>query len=325
MFFSIIVPVYNTAKYLYNCIESILEQSFCDYELILVDDGSNDGSGEICDRYAEKKACIRVIHKENGGPASARNAGINEANGEWVLFVDSDDYLAKDALKVLANEVKRNPADVYTYNYLKVDDKEKILSKEADYIENRYEQFVTESQNVDYIYDKVLKYKVGWEVWRQLFNRDIIEKIGLRFSDNAKSFAEDLLFSIQYYTSIKRVYYICNFLYNYRQTDSSLMHTMKEEQVLPKLFCLGEEFYRFCKKNKKKEHLKRFYNIYFSLLDFHIQYKLDNTQNDKIALIISSNRNALHNKMMKKILNNKDNFKYCNNKRDWLRYGIRTR
>ena len=90
MFFSIIVPVYNTEKYLRDCIDSIINQDCDDYELIIVDDGSVDGSSDICDLYAKENAKVHVIHKENGGLASARNAGLDVANGEWVLFVDNN-------------------------------------------------------------------------------------------------------------------------------------------------------------------------------------------------------------------------------------------
>ena len=95
---SIIVPVYNTEKYLARCIDSILAQTFTDFELILVNDGSKDNSGKICDEYAQKDSRIVVIHKENGGVSSARNKGIDVAQGEWISFVDSDDWISSDFL-----------------------------------------------------------------------------------------------------------------------------------------------------------------------------------------------------------------------------------
>lgn len=94
MFLSIVIPVYNVEKYIDECIESILKQSFTDYEVILVDDGSTDKSSFICDEYAEKYSFINVIHKPNGGQADARNVGLNEAKGEYILFIDSDDYIS---------------------------------------------------------------------------------------------------------------------------------------------------------------------------------------------------------------------------------------
>ena len=99
MLISIIVPVYNTEKFLHRCIDSILAQSYTDFELLLIDDGSKDSSGTICDEYAEKDSRVRVFHKENGGVSSARNVGLDNAWGEWITFVDSDDYIEENFLK----------------------------------------------------------------------------------------------------------------------------------------------------------------------------------------------------------------------------------
>lgn len=111
-FFSIIVAVYNVQEFLPQCVESILCQEFDDYELILVDDGSTDASGKICDLYAERNSRVRVIHKSNGGLSSARNAGIKQADGVYTAFVDGDDFLAEDALKRLRENIGENQCDV---------------------------------------------------------------------------------------------------------------------------------------------------------------------------------------------------------------------
>ncbi len=109
---SIVVPVYNVEKYLDTCVTSVLEQTFQDFEIILVDDGSPDCSGEMCDDWAKKDARIRVIHKENGGLSDARNAGINAAQGEYIGLVDSDDYIAPDMYEMLYNNITKEQADV---------------------------------------------------------------------------------------------------------------------------------------------------------------------------------------------------------------------
>ena len=96
---SVIIPVYNTEKYLRRCIDSVLAQTYQDFELLLIDDGSKDSSGTICDEYAAKDARVRVFHKENGGVSSTRNLGLDHARGEWVTFVDSDDWISKDYLE----------------------------------------------------------------------------------------------------------------------------------------------------------------------------------------------------------------------------------
>lgn len=100
---SIIVPVYNSENTLNRCVDSILSQTFHDWELLLIDDGSKDSSGDICDEYARKDSRIKVFHKENGGVSSARNYGIKLAKGEWIIFIDSDDYFLLNALKILLN------------------------------------------------------------------------------------------------------------------------------------------------------------------------------------------------------------------------------
>lgn len=115
---SIIVPVYKVEKYLDKCIKSILAQTFSDYELILVDDGSPDRCGEVCDEWAEKDARIRVIHKENGGLSDARNVGIDAAQGEYIGFVDSDDYIREDMFEVLAANMEKYEADISMCGYV---------------------------------------------------------------------------------------------------------------------------------------------------------------------------------------------------------------
>ena len=105
---SVIVPVYNTEKYLHRCIDSILSQTFSDFELLLIDDGSTDQSGTICDEYARKDSRVKVFHKENGGVSSARNLGLDNTRGEWVTFCDSDDFIHKDMCRTLMNNIQED-------------------------------------------------------------------------------------------------------------------------------------------------------------------------------------------------------------------------
>lgn len=117
MRFSIIVPVYNCEPFIKQCIESILEQSFRDYELILIDDGSTDGSGAICDNYAEIDNRVRVIHKKNGGANSARKAAVHLINGNYVLNVDGDDFIGEDYLQVISDKIDVSDADMIAWGY----------------------------------------------------------------------------------------------------------------------------------------------------------------------------------------------------------------
>ncbi len=124
MFLSVIVPVYNVKAYLERCVESLLRQDLdrTDYEIILVDDGSTDGGGALCDELAAREPNIRAIHKENGGLSSARNAGIAVAGGDYIQFVDSDDYLMPRVLKGLREQIERQDLDIFRYNYQNVNE-----------------------------------------------------------------------------------------------------------------------------------------------------------------------------------------------------------
>ena len=104
---SIIIPVYNREKYIEECLNSILSQTFNDYEILLIDDGSNDNTGIICDKYAEENKKIKVFHKKNGGVSSARNLGLRCAKGKWIIFVDSDDVLAKESLTIMNSIINK--------------------------------------------------------------------------------------------------------------------------------------------------------------------------------------------------------------------------
>lgn len=114
---SIIVPVYNVEAYLHRCIDSILAQTFTDWELLLIDDGSPDRSGEICDEYALKDKRIRVFHKKNGGVSSARNFGLNNACGDWTTFVDSDDFLDRTSLSKMLDLTNHYDSDLFCFKF----------------------------------------------------------------------------------------------------------------------------------------------------------------------------------------------------------------
>ena len=117
MFFSVIVPVYNVEEYLPACIESVLNQTYLDFELILVDDGSPDRCGEICDIYKKKDSRIKVIHKQNGGLASARKAGIQVAEGDYVFNLDSDDLIENDTLEYAYNKIIATNCEIVAFSY----------------------------------------------------------------------------------------------------------------------------------------------------------------------------------------------------------------
>ena len=170
---SIIVPVYNVEKYLNRCFDSILNQTFTDFELILVDDGSTDNSGIICYEYKTKDNRIKVIHKENGGLSSARNAGLDIARGKYIGFVDSDDFINKDMYKILFDTIQANNSDMVICDYYKVneDDINKFRNLKCN-CENIKIKNLNNLESIDNLFLTGEKFIYAWNKLykRELFN-----------------------------------------------------------------------------------------------------------------------------------------------------------
>ena len=190
---SIIIPIYNTGAYLPRCIDSILSQSFTDYELILIDDGSIDNSGAICDNYAQQDNRIKVFHQKNGGLSSARNTGLDHAQGEWIYFVDSDDELKPDGLQTLVNCISED-VDMVMGGYEQYNLDGNLIETEKNH------ETLTLSRRDSLLVlfpDHSIQYSYLGYVWIRLFRNRIIQDHGLRF-DTSIRIKEDTLFVTQY-------------------------------------------------------------------------------------------------------------------------------
>lgn len=215
---SVIVPVYKVEKYLNKCVDSILTQSFTDFELILVDDGSPDNCGMICDEYAKKYPRVKVIHKENGGLSDARNAGLDQMQGKYVFFVDSDDWISSDALETMRSAALRTKAKVVTGNMCYVDEDGNIISKE-DSIE---EETILKG-------DEMLTTLLRPNAWNRLYDasifKDLRYPVGKLYEDVFTY--HKILSQIDFMTMTGKVSYyylkrqnsIMNTEYNIRFTD----------------------------------------------------------------------------------------------------------
>lgn len=186
---SVIVPIYNAAKTLHRCIDSILVQSYTDFELLLVDDGSLDNSGSICDEYAAQDSRVRVFHKQNGGVSSARNLGLDNARGEWVTFCDSDDYVGRGWL-IAFNERITNDVDLVIQGIYYIINGEVVAKKLSP--NNGYSIEDKRKLIIDLMCIGVYGYPVT-----KLFRRQIIEENRIRFDENS-TFREDEQFFSQY-------------------------------------------------------------------------------------------------------------------------------
>lgn len=145
MFFSVVVPVYNTENYLHKCVNSIMDQTFGDFEVILVDDGSQDRSGSICDEYMGKNRNVKVIHKENGGATSARKAAARVAEGRYIVPVDSDDWVSRDLLYDLHKVLLEYAVDILCYDFCRVSEKETVFVR-SQYREGYYNRLAIEKE-----------------------------------------------------------------------------------------------------------------------------------------------------------------------------------
>ena len=221
---SIIVPVYRVEKYIRRCVDSILNQTFHDFELILVNDGSPDNCGVICDEYAKQDSRICVIHKKNGGLSSARNAGLDIAQGEYILFCDSDDYVAKDWCEKMLRAITMFPQCLVTSDLLKVHEETRIHA--GEHIANP----VTEIT----FYQIVQKGLSGY-VCNKIFSNVLIRDNNLRF-DEERKFAEDVPFVMEYCKLCKSYVLIDEPLYYYVQREDSILHTVRFDILEHQLF-----------------------------------------------------------------------------------------
>lgn len=207
---SIIIPVYNVALYLRQCIQSITSQEG-NIEVILVDDGSPDESPSICDEYAQKDNRIHVIHKQNGGVSSARNAGLDTAQGEWIWFVDGDDYIADNVLKRIYQEIQKYPhADLIQMGMNYLYDDNRLVTQRIELIDNLKK-------------NKFLLQHITYHNHRLLFKREIIKKNQLRFTQGLRV-AEDQEFQLKYMMFCKTPIQIPISAYIYRQREGSATH-----------------------------------------------------------------------------------------------------
>lgn len=244
---SVIVPVYNVENYIRECLESLINQSLQDIEIILIDDGSSDNSGKICDEYSEKDDRIKVIHKKNEGVSIARNTGIEIAKSKYITFVDSDDWIELDTYKILMSELEKNDTDLIIYNYNNyIDKKEKNKDFPEDCILEGKEQIQT-------LQATILAPEIGQDTFfhtkflglgfscNKIYKKDILEKNNIYFNmNNKRAVCEDILFNYQYLETISNVKIINKNLYNYRKLNTSATQKYNDQILVINEFIYNE-------------------------------------------------------------------------------------
>lgn len=286
-FFSIILPVYNAAEYLNRCIDSILIQKKDNFELILINDGSSDISGEICDAYANQDNRIKVIHKKNEGVSVARNTGLENAQGKWILFVDADDWVEPNWLDVLNSRIEIFDLDLYVFG-----------SHRTNGIETEYTHLPTYTVEKTQDFVKTWYYKHA--VWAYLFKYSIIKKYNIRFPEN-QPYSEDQAFLLKYMSVCDKIVLLNKALYNYYNNPSSVANKpisllgsicniwaandflqFYNQNNIPESFCkypvrqLYEDFfmyYQMIANVDKKESLKEYKKAYNKTLQLYPEFR----------------------------------------------------
>lgn len=308
---SIIVPIYNTEDYLHRCIDSILSQTFEDYELILIDDGSYDTSGIICDYYMNLDSRIEVFHTSNNGVSQARNIGLKKSKGKYVTFIDSDDWIDNNYLACLM----KNKADFVCEKYKVWNENNELIYISQEKNNNYYYESLTSSLIIDLLIKGVFN-----GIACKLYKNSIIKKFSINF-DVSIDFGEDTLFNIQYIKYIKSLSINDNANYNYvvyHNNRATLSHTYSNEKILT----AKKANYEICKNitfidekqkndfyNKRMSYIYNDYLNYIRSLNLYSYYKAlqilinDNTfndccKNDQINIIklikIIKDRNSKH-------------------------------
>ena len=276
---SVITPVYNSKKYLNQSISSILNQSYSDFELLLIDDGSTDGSSAVCDEYAEKDGRIRVIHQKNQGQATARNRALDIAKGEYIAFVDSDDYIHPKMLEVLVNALEKSGADIAVCGHARGTD--------ADYqwksVNDQYELYSGKSFLRDSVLNKKGKH---WLLWDKVYKRSCFNNVrlpeGRIYEDNAAVYK--LLYNAD------KVAVTDDVLYYYFTNESSTVNQSFKPKHLDWLTVL-EEMIPFFQEYDEAEMLDWANHLYLtSLADLLRKARAKNIDDS----VIRSLREKLH-------------------------------
>lgn len=301
---SIIIPVYNMEKRLNKCIDSVLNQNFESYEVILVNDGSTDNSGKICNEYKRKDDRIKVIHTKNKGVSSARNTGISISQGKYLMFIDSDDWIEKNTLELAYSNIIDSDIIIYgfCYDVYKRDFliKSTIKSTVYDYILNR--------ENINKHFRYLFNTIDFSSSCNKLFKKSIIDLNNIRFMEKMSIF-EDLCFNIEFMKSCKNMKVIHNVLYHYT-SDAEQFHLDKRKfDIFEDIFYATEKLSEYCTSINLKyddmEEVFSYYQTLYSLCLKNISQKYKSVNlNEKLNCIKKLSKNENFLKMLEKYSDN---------------------
>lgn len=303
---SIIIPVYNAEKYLARCLDSLVNQTLKDIEIILVDDESPDGSRLICEEYGKKDNRIKTVSKKNGGAGKARNEGLKHATGKYIGFADSDDYMEPDMYRILWETAEKYNSELVMAGFWTVDGN--MFSREGERVEKVYFEKDTHFETPEQLKELRLGIvgslpsdaedsKYGMSVWKNLFRRDIIEDNALYFESERQMLSEDALFMIDYISCIKKATGIKDALYYYCRNESSISKSYKKDRFQKGLVFIEQAEKRYSRDMDSGEYgiyLDRFWQAFCRVICIQeIMYARETSDSrikERLAMICTHRR-----------------------------------
>lgn len=232
---SVIVPIYNVENYIGQCVQALLAQTLTDIEIILIDDQSPDNCPKICDQYAAMDIRIKVIHKKNEGLDMARNSGLDIANGEYVAFIDSDDYVNLDTYESLYTIAKEKEIDAAFFAYENFNEKGEVLGHNSSDVFSFYEGKDSIQNIILNMIGNKPKEKRDRDIQVSsccaIYNRTVIKKNNIRFYSERELISEDLIFNIDFLSKANKIAITPHTYYHYRINTSSLTHTVRLDRI----------------------------------------------------------------------------------------------
>lgn len=269
---SIIIPVYNVEDYLEECLNSIKNQIYKNIEILLIDDGSTDNSPEICDRYSELDNRFFVFHRKNSGVSSARNFGLDNATGKFIMFVDSDDYVSENFVKLAVDSYEESAFVTFGYTEL-------YKKKSFEVVSPINYSYMNDLSSLFFMHNYI-----GGFCWNKLYLKEIIDTNLIRFDSKIK-ICEDLYFNLNYLQYVDSLKVINKRLYFYRMRGNSATWNINNEKIVNHINCLDEVQLLLEKNNKVDDSF-----LYYKLLTvFKYRYNLSNYSKVFLKLLISKN------------------------------------
>lgn len=255
---TIIIPAYNVEKYIEECLYSVCSQTYSNLQIIVVDDGSTDMTLGKIKRFSDDDKRIIVIHKKNGGVSSARNIALQKADGEYIVFLDADDYLTPEAIEIMVKNIEKKGADWVSFQYANIDERGNDITGSSFISGDFY--FASDDDRFLFLINEVIPYNVGVEVFK-IFKKKIIDDNEIRFDEQCR-IGEDYSFTIKYLIHAEKVTAISDALYIHRIRNGSAMHVERnyEEILSDRVLMLNDIWNHIVLRNNK------FFKYYFPII-----------------------------------------------------------